>query len=88
MSYIPDCRTDEVYNYDNLNRTNQHEIKGYDIAMQELEFFQPEDFINPSPELKKFCVVNKDLVDEIICNVLERLEISRNEFIVSLIENQ
>ena len=28
--YIPDCRTDEVYNVDNLNEKNKAEVDGYD----------------------------------------------------------
>lgn len=28
--YIPDCRTDEVYNVDNLNENDKAEVRGYD----------------------------------------------------------
>ena len=30
MTYIPDCRTHEVYNFDNLSEENKRNIIGYD----------------------------------------------------------
>ena len=33
MSYIPDCRTDENYNFDALNEKDQEYVRGYDWAV-------------------------------------------------------
>ena len=30
MTYIPDCRTDENYNFDNLEKDNKEFVKGFD----------------------------------------------------------
>lgn len=32
MSYIPDCRDDDVYNFENLNAQDQDFVKGYDFC--------------------------------------------------------
>ena len=47
MSYIPDCRSDEFYNYDKLNEKDKSEIDGYDYAVEEVIdclFDNPEFF--------------------------------------------
>lgn len=36
MSYIPDCRTDEVYNENNLNELDKEFIAGYDFALNQV----------------------------------------------------
>lgn len=34
MSYIPDCRTDEVYNEKNLNEDDKQFVKGFDWCVE------------------------------------------------------
>lgn len=34
MSYIPDCRTNENYNYDRLNEADKAYIDGYDCCVE------------------------------------------------------
>ena len=34
MTYIPDCRSDEVYNFNNLNDEDKHHIEGYDYCVE------------------------------------------------------
>lgn len=35
MTYIPDCRTDEVYNESNLNDRDKEFVKGFDFCRRQ-----------------------------------------------------
>ena len=34
MTYIPDCRTDKCYNFDNLNDKNKDFVRGFDHCVE------------------------------------------------------
>ena len=39
MTYIPDCRTDEVYNESNLNDRDKEFVKGFDFCAETSSIF-------------------------------------------------
>jgi len=88
MSYIPDCRTDDFYNYDNLEKDGKTIIDGYDFAIEDIKNIDVEDFLDPSVDLKYLVAHHKDAIEEVISEVLTRLEMSRNELITSMIDGQ
>lgn len=96
MGFIPDCRKDENYNYQNLKEADKAYIDGYDKAVELLE--SAFDFSLESDSLLEYfgsiklpeslkqedCETVKDLLFLFITN---HMEMSRDEIITSMIDN-
>lgn len=91
MSYIPNCRTDDVFNEKNLSETNKAFVMGYDFAVEEIiAFFDAVINADAYPEVQRLLENNNaEQKAEIFVGAVEDwLEMSRNQAIVSLIEEQ
>lgn len=91
MSYIPDCRTDEVYNEKQLNEKNKEFIAGFDWAVAEAKNLF--DNLVVYPEVENILSDNVAVVcegkAEAVAEALDNwLEMSRNELITSMIDGQ
>ena len=88
MSYIPDCRTDEVYNFKNLNEENKIFVNGFDYCMSEVvenAFDNIEDIeldadVRPS-DIRK-------TLEAFLPKLKEWVELGRNELIVSILDEE
>lgn len=94
MSYIPSCREDEFYNYESLEKSDKIFIDGYDYvaddivsaAFNNLDMFEFKcdegftvslgEYLNSKPKLK----------EALLESILEFIEISRDETIVSILD--
>ena len=98
---IPDCRTDEVYNYYTLDDVNKYFIDGYDYCTEHVvdNFFHNLDiYFNDDSIL--IDIFNKDMPESMHTQesitfgeylkecLLDYIEISRDEIIVSIIDNE
>lgn len=91
MSRIPDCRKEGPYCQDNLSEGNENYINGYDKAVEEIDCLFDNLDIYPDVELifdPDVAVVNKDKVTLVRAAVADYLEMTRNEIITSLIDEQ
>jgi len=84
MSYIPDCRTDENYNYKNLTPGEKTLIDGYDICV--------EDISSALANINDIdCDVRPSDIETVIAalepELLDHMEMYRNEMIVSIIDS-
>ena len=85
MSYIPDCRTDEVYNEKNLNKEDKLILAGYDNVAENVipTFFSNVRFeIENDPSASIYIPLLDDLED----TAMDYIESSRNEMIVSMLD--
>jgi hypothetical protein len=95
MGFIPDCRKDENYNYNNLKEADKAYINGYDKAAEQLE--ASYDFAADSDSLleKISCMELPDSLKGEDCNVVRDFwlllmknyfEATRDEIITSMID--
>ena len=95
MSFIPDCRKDENYNYNNLKEADKAYIDGYDKAVQTIEpafdFALDSDSLLEkigSLELPESCKGEdcETVRDFILLLINNYMESTRDEIIVSMID--
>lgn len=87
MSYIPDCRTDEVYNYHNLRQRDRDFTDGFDYCAEQAvpNAFDNLDCWNPDLDVKPSDV--RKVIEAFKPFMLEWIEQSRNEMITSALDN-
>ena len=91
MSYFPDCRAEGAYNEKNLKGWREKAIKGFDMAMEDVDCLF--DNLNVYPEVAEIldpdtAVVNKDKAQILREAVSDWLERKRNELITAFIDGQ
>lgn len=94
MSYIPDCREDEFYNYENLEKVDMIFIDGYDYladdiistAFDNLDMFNFKCDEGYTVSLGEYLNTKPQLKSAIIESLLEFVEMQRDETIVSIID--
>lgn len=89
MSYIPDCRTDENYNYENLNQRDRDFVDGFDdcaeravaSAFENLDNFEDPDGLDVRPsDIRKVLEAFQPFL-------MRWIETTRNELITSMIDD-
>jgi len=94
--YIPNCRTDKYYNYDALKPEDRIEINGFDWAVKstvESFFDNIGDFVwdvdsnTCDINVCKILENHKDVREKLKKCLLDSFEMTRNETIVSMIDN-
>lgn len=96
MGFIPDCRKDENYNYNKLKENDKEHLDGYDRAVvlmhEAFDFsFESDSLLEyvgsiklPDSMKQEDCETVKDLLFLFMTN---HMEMSRDEIIVSMIDN-
>lgn len=96
MTYIPDCRTDEVYNESNLNDRDKEFVKGFDFCAENsvVNFFDNIDVYEdeldiPGEDIDIVKIIEnheeiKDALQECLSDWMEQ---TRNELITSMIDS-
>lgn len=96
MTYIPDCRTDEVYNEGNLNDRDKEIVKGFDFCAENavVNFFDNIDVYEdeldiPGEDIDIVRIIEnheeiKDALQECLKDWMEH---TRDELITSMIDS-
>ena len=90
MSRIPNCRVEGPYNENNLKGDCLAAIRGYDMAVEEIDTLFDNLDVYPDVELilnHDTAIVNKDKGQIIRDAIADWLEMKRNEMITAFIEN-
>lgn len=91
MSYFPDVRTDEVYKDKDLKGWRVDALKGYDWCVEQVDtlfdnlevYLDVEEILDPDK-----AVVNVDKVRKVRDAVAHWLEMFRNEWVTSMLDDQ
>lgn len=92
MAYFPDCRKDEIYNYEKLNDRDKEFIDGYDWCVNngiEL-FFDNLNIYQISHngfDLIGYLESNEEIKDEFEEALLDYIEMHRNQLITSMLDS-
>jgi len=91
MSYIPDCRTDEIYNEERLTGRDKDFVAGYDWAVDQiLNLFEGNTNVFPRLEDildENTAIVNEDKESIVKESIEQWAEMQRNELITSMIDD-
>ena len=95
MSYIPDCRTDEVYNEKYLNEKDKEYLEGFDWCVKtvlesfvdNINIYREEfDIEGASLNLEWFLQNNKAVAEKLKECMVHFSEMERNTLIIAMIE--